>query len=397
MVTFEPDARWNEAKGVYEFTADNSINNWFSEIHHNAIEEYERVYYEGAVSNLYYAFDNILSKGTTAVIVVTDKSRLYYYDKGIIDVVKYKSYIAPVVGGKGVIYRMIDEHNNDCPFDFKNMQFLHSDGKWYYAFSFEGEDASLSEACYRNYICPLTHTSTYSVCRLPKVMLNTTDLTFRYGIVNNRFNATIEKAFITSRYIHDNIFEHNNSTSAIPDVQIYAQNIFAGNRIAMDGSLYVGIKTDISKTLAFQRNTVRANNSNMTFEGTTYTSNTIILGLNSGAFVSKQGSFANNYIEDSFYGVSSGDSPIVSGGISLDSPLIITSSKIKLSNNLTIEYAYTTSTNKTLCNLDINASGWDAAVVTIPDTFPTNSPYELKVAKNSKGEIKMWCDADLIQ
>ena len=26
--------------------------------------------------------------------------------------------------GKGVIYRMIDEHNNDCPYDFKNIQFL---------------------------------------------------------------------------------------------------------------------------------------------------------------------------------------------------------------------------------------------------------------------------------
>ena len=26
-------------------------------------------------------------------------------------------------GGKGVIYRMIDEHNNDCPYDFKNIKF----------------------------------------------------------------------------------------------------------------------------------------------------------------------------------------------------------------------------------------------------------------------------------
>ena len=26
-------------------------------------------------------------------------------------------------GGKGVIYRMIDEFNNDCPYDFKNIQF----------------------------------------------------------------------------------------------------------------------------------------------------------------------------------------------------------------------------------------------------------------------------------
>ena len=25
--------------------------------------------------------------------------------------------------GRGVIYRMIDEYNNDCPYDFKNIQF----------------------------------------------------------------------------------------------------------------------------------------------------------------------------------------------------------------------------------------------------------------------------------
>ena len=43
-------------------------------------------------------------------------------------------------GGKGVIYRMIDEHNNDCPYDFKNMQFRHPNDtvnypNYYYTFS----------------------------------------------------------------------------------------------------------------------------------------------------------------------------------------------------------------------------------------------------------------------
>ena len=31
---------------------------------------------------------------------------------------------ADPVNGKGVIYRLIDEHNNDCPYDFKNIMFL---------------------------------------------------------------------------------------------------------------------------------------------------------------------------------------------------------------------------------------------------------------------------------
>lgn len=32
--------------------------------------------------------------------------------------------------GKGVIYQMIDEYNNDCPYDFKNIQFLRTDN-WF--------------------------------------------------------------------------------------------------------------------------------------------------------------------------------------------------------------------------------------------------------------------------
>jgi hypothetical protein len=35
---------------------------------------------------------------------------------------------ADVENGKGVIYRMIDEFNNDCPYDFKNIQFLRVKG-----------------------------------------------------------------------------------------------------------------------------------------------------------------------------------------------------------------------------------------------------------------------------
>ena len=69
-----------------------------------------------------------------------------------------------VLIGKGVIYRMIDEFNNDCPYDFKNIQFKHPNNTtkypdYYYTFStviFLGssniiEDLSLSQGyCYDN-------------------------------------------------------------------------------------------------------------------------------------------------------------------------------------------------------------------------------------------------------
>ena len=42
---------------------------------------------------------------------------------------------ADSTNGKGVIYRMIDEHNNDCPYDFKNIQYNGSWGYWAYTFN----------------------------------------------------------------------------------------------------------------------------------------------------------------------------------------------------------------------------------------------------------------------
>ncbi len=46
---------------------------------------------------------------------------------------------ADTENGKGVIYRMMDEHNNDCPYDFKNIQFRHpyfpdSFPDWYFTY-----------------------------------------------------------------------------------------------------------------------------------------------------------------------------------------------------------------------------------------------------------------------
>ena len=51
--------------------------------------------------------------------VELDKWQIWYDINN--DTAKYNW--ADAENGKGVIYRMIDEHNNDCPYDFKNIQF----------------------------------------------------------------------------------------------------------------------------------------------------------------------------------------------------------------------------------------------------------------------------------
>ena len=55
--------------------------------------------------------------------------------------------------GKGVIYRMIDENGNDCPYDFKNILFKNINDKfdhnWYYTFSWVNEDGNIEDLTIR--------------------------------------------------------------------------------------------------------------------------------------------------------------------------------------------------------------------------------------------------------
>lgn len=64
---------------------------------------------------------------------------------------------ADAVNGKGVIYRMVDENDNDCPYDFKNIQMRNpldtADENYYYTFDGNGTDHSLNgNLCFNNVI-----------------------------------------------------------------------------------------------------------------------------------------------------------------------------------------------------------------------------------------------------
>ena len=71
---------------------------------------------------------------------------------------------ADPTNGRGVIYRMIDEQGNDCPYDFKNIKFQGQDGresKFFYTFTLGTDDSfntftdfSLNSRCDNNIIKP---------------------------------------------------------------------------------------------------------------------------------------------------------------------------------------------------------------------------------------------------
>mgnify|MGYP003292169835 CR=1 FL=1 len=84
---------------------------------------------------------------------------------------------ADATNGKGVIYRMIDEHNNDCPYDFKNIMFKR-EGIWKYTFSLRDVDKSLNKEnrCCLNTIKPWFNSSVRKYQLNNNVFLDNTSL-----------------------------------------------------------------------------------------------------------------------------------------------------------------------------------------------------------------------------
>lgn len=119
------------------------------------------------------AFDE--STGTITDDVSIINALIADASRGFIDAVTIPGYAeyhvfnaveAHPLGGKGVIYRMIDEHRNDCPYDFKNIKIGSSLDDSSYTFNFyrSGEDSPMDASvtvdenlgilAFDNYIAP---------------------------------------------------------------------------------------------------------------------------------------------------------------------------------------------------------------------------------------------------
>lgn len=89
----------------------------------------------------------MINSGPPIYITLTDTYTLVVEDAS-----SYTSSNYPItvygkpLEGKGVIYRMIDENGNDCPYDFKNIMFRYPDDyvNYYYTFGGVNGDYSLS-------------------------------------------------------------------------------------------------------------------------------------------------------------------------------------------------------------------------------------------------------------
>lgn len=408
IIGFNPQTVYNEETGMYRFTPSYGVEEWFENARGGQIQQKGKVFFNGSVNSLSYAMDAPLPKYGAYVYKVysSEDNHLYEYEEyegegeTNIDYVSYQSYKAPEESGKGVIYRMIDEHNNDCPFDFKNIQFRQGN-VWYYPFSYKGNDFSLSDYCSGNYIEPIRKVIVDNVSTMvviPRVIFNLIDNPstnkFQNGIVNNVFRVPIESGFLQAYRINSNIWEPSigGSAGAVAEFYCYVSRQIYGNRF-YGGGKYMRIGTSSSPMTNFYGNYIQLyvvfsgalNIYCSSFKCSEYKA---LLGGGSDRTISG-GDITSCIIDDDYESSSTQN-------ITFDASLCISYSRIRLSEALTLKYANTTSPTSPLRHLDVDARGWGSTTITIPDTFKTNAAYELKIAKNSSGIIKMWCDADLV-
>jgi hypothetical protein len=123
--------------------------------------------------------------------------------------------------GKGTITRMIDDHNNDCHYDFKNCLFYRwennetiSAGTYllysvsdngnmkhkFYTFDKNEEDYSLDDNCFNNKIVGLTNSE------LPNNVLLLINTYIRFININGRKNTCIDCQYIDVDVSNQNIF-----------------------------------------------------------------------------------------------------------------------------------------------------------------------------------------------
>jgi hypothetical protein len=135
---------------------------------------------------------------------------------------------ADTTNGKGVIYRMIDEWGNDCPYDFKNIKFKRGDSSYLYTFSknynSDSTDVSLIGACVNNII------GEYYDGYKKRVLNNTILIgNNNYNIFGkNNHNNTISNS-------SSNIFGQNFSSNNLTNVNYckFGNNISCGEIPAM--------------------------------------------------------------------------------------------------------------------------------------------------------------------
>ena len=319
---------------------------------------------------------------------------------------------ADSVNGKGVIYRMIDEFNNDIPYDFKNIQFKHPNDTttypyYYYTFASNNvennTDGSLiiRHGYYSNTIREYIDRDKRWLNCIIFIGLYCNNNSFDYDCYNNTFEQRCSNnTFGTDCY--NNSFGRGSGDNTF-GAKCYNNYFYGGN----------------------SQNTLGLNCFNNNFGGSS-SGNTLgsscyknLLGAQS--FSNSFGNGCNNIwvgreCSSNYFG---NDCDIIDIGNNCSSTSFGNECRsIKFTSNsssilssyyyqynhfgdgckyIRVECLETASPESQVQNYNFaqGLQGTSSAYLTIDGV--RNRAYETKVAKNSKGELKIYCEADSIQ
>ena len=422
----------NGSKSLYLLKSDVDIYN-----EEGTVDTYDKFYYRGVieVAGIEYDYWQKYDVNRSGYIL-GDRGTQFVLTERIVE-----GNIIESQNGKGIIYRMIDEYGNDCPYDFKNIMFKRpnaediGDDNYYFTFSWVEEGGNIMDAsiCGNN---GYLHNDDYDI---PGVFSNVIgkyiengvnklpvnifignynyDKGWYYGCRNNTFgnncnansfgNNCHNNSFGTNcnantfgnnchnnsfgNYCFNNSFGENCSNNSFDsncynntfDIICYG-NIFGdacfnnsfgsgceGNTFGINcysNSFGNSCKDNTFGNKCFN-NSFSFDYYNNTFGNNCYR-NKLILG-----FGCHSNTFGNYCYENNFEGIFLRNNYLSNG-----------------CNNI-IFYAQTDEA-KYIQNLVI-AKNINNEEITISDSL-LNANYEIKVAKNSAGEIKIYCEADLI-
>ena len=288
---------------------------------------------------------------------------------------------ADSTNGKGVIYRMIDEFNNDIPYDFKNIQFKHPNDTatyphYYYTFASgnveDNTDCSLdiSNGCYSNTIknnLPMEGINKHPMILNQIIFIGTVCFcnTFGYDCNSNSFgNMCAYNAF--GNGCGSNSLGSNCFANTFGDACSY--NTF-GDRCSANAFRNTCINNTFGDDCMF--NTFGNACTDNVF-GNGCQSNTFGNDCSYIKFASDSSSTTiYDYYQNNHFG--DGCQCILFKGTET------ASSESEVQNY----------------NFAQGLKGTQATYLTIDGV--RNLSYETKVARNSNGELKIYCEADLIQ
>lgn len=213
--------------------------------------------------------------------------------------------------GNGVIYRMIDEYGNDCPYDFYNIKF-NFDGIYYYTFSeISGSGVNFYKDAFTN--CHIEPVYINHTMALPQNYISKTGQDLLYDIHDIYIKGTGNKIEVTFE-------ESSNSPYACNNIQIYSNNVYLKDRCE---NIYIG--------------------NNCQFDGVPISGSNIEIGnncqINGGHITGSNIKIGNRIDQNSFIAELEIDGTNINIGsdCTIDPGVQITGSDITIGNNCSIK------------------------------------------------------------